>query len=166
MGVDVVSEFVHIYTVAIPSVEPEQITLTLDTSGQHTVTWSVPFAAKDSLAEKVPAGSCNLYLYPALVDGAIGPLSAQQVQALQTLLVGMVDAASTLWQVPDVVGAYPIHAVVVANTLEALALSEAMFEANPRLLTQVHAKHRAGFPLFTGESALHIATVNKREDLL
>ena len=70
-------------------------------------------------------------------------------------------------QQPDAVGALPIHAITVANTDEAVALSGELNEAMPdRLLGQVHVLHRAGFPLFTGESSLHICCVNKREDLL
>ena len=160
------STFVHSYTVTAPSLEPEHVELTLDVSGQHTLSWSVPFASKDTPAEQVPAGSCNLYLFPALASGTSEPLSAPQLHALRALFVAMLSEPSPLWQEPDMVGAYPIHALGVANTAEALALLEAVYEENPRLLMQVHTKHRAGFPLFTGESGLHVLAVNNREDML
>ena len=37
---------------------------------------------------------------------------------------------------------------------------------SPQLIKQTHVLHRAGFPLFTGESSLHICAVNQREALL
>ena len=47
-----------------------------------------------------------------------------------------------------------------------MATASMVFRANPRLLLQLHVKHRAGFPLFTGESILHVCCVNLHEGLL
>lgn len=52
---------------------------------------------------------------------------------------------------------------VVCNTPESLALSLDIYELVPRLLSRVHS--HTGGP-FGGESSLHIAVVNKHEDLL
>ena len=76
------------------------------------------------------------------------------------------DPTCKLMAVPDLVGAFPLHAIIVANTSESTVLAADIYRANPRLLMQVHVLHRAGFPLFTGESSLHIAAANEQETLL
>lgn len=144
------------------------VDVVLDTSGQHTLSWSAPIALKGEQA--LPPGSCNMYLFPAVIlaDGTALVPEGAQLAALKALVVGMTtDPSCNFAKTPDEVGAFPIHAVTVANTEEAINLSEMMFVANPKLLLpQVHAMHRAGFPLFTGESSLHICCVNRREKLL
>ena len=150
-------------TVQTPKLSAESVALTLDTSGQHTLSWTEPLSLKGS-GDALPAGSCNLYLFPA-VNGT--PVSGELLSVLQELLLAAdVDESSKLFDVSDAVGAFPIHAVTVANTNDAIVMSGMLLEAKPSLLTQVHAMHRAGFPLFTGESSLHICCVNKRVDLL
>jgi len=67
---------------------------------------------------------------------------------------------------PDQVGAFVIHALMVGNSKESLDLSWKLYQSVPSLLTQLHVNHRDGFPLFAGESALHIACVNDQEELL
>ena len=91
---------------------------------------------------------------------ACAPSSASAVETDNAAVAGGASGES------DAVGAFPIHAVTVANTEDAIVMSGMLLEARPQLLTQVHALHRAGFPLFTGESSLHICCVNKRVDLL
>ena len=152
------------------ALEPPGIPVTLDTTGQHTLSWKVPISLKDGPDEPIEPGSCNLYLFPAVVLASGKKLSpsARQLEALQALLVAVfgTDAACEFAKQPDAVGAFPIHAVTVANTEEAIKMAELLFMSNPDLLKQVHTKHRAGFPLFTGESSLHICCVNRREALL
>ena len=87
-------------------------------------------------------------------------------RAEEVVLAAATDKSSKLFDEPDAVGAYPIHAVTVANTDDAIVMSGMLLDAKPELLTQVHGMHRAGFPLFAGESSLHICCVNKRVDLL
>ena len=55
---------------------------------------------------------------------------------------------------------------IVSNTPEALRLSEEIFVARPSTLLRVHTRHRDGFPLFFGESSMHILCVNQQEELL
>lgn len=150
-------------TVATPNLSSESVTLTLDTTGQHTLSWTEPLTLKGG-NDTLPAGSCNLYLFPA-VDGK--PVSGGILAVLkEVVLAAATDKSSKLFDEPDAVGAYPIHAVTVANTDDAIVMSGMLLDAKPELLTQVHGMHRAGFPLFTGESSLHICCVNKRVDLL
>lgn len=62
-------------------------------------------------------------------------------------------------QVPDNVGAYVIHALMVCNTSAALELCMELFELVPATLAKTHDA-----PLFTGEGCLHIACANRREE--
>ena len=71
-----------------------------------------------------------------------------------------------MFDAPDKVGAYPIHALLVGNTEESLSAVWQLMEANPTLLEQTHATSSFGLQLFNGESSLHVAAVNKREELL
>ena len=74
----------------------------------------------------------------------------------------------------DDFGACPIHGLLLSNTDEAVELARRMFEARPRLLTLVHGDpdapecKMAGCKNahFCGEGTLHVAAVNRREDLL
>ena len=60
----------------------------------------------------------------------------------------------------DPVGAHPIHALLVGNNEDSLALAMKIYEMAPKELTRVRIK------LFLGESALHIAAVNRHEALI
>lgn len=89
--------------------------------------------------------------------------SGAQLRALDQLLLSKtLDSSSSFMHTPDLVGAFVIHALMVGNSDESLALCWKILQANPELLNQVHVRHRAGIPLFTGESCLHIAAVNHR----
>ena len=150
--------------VATPEFTTASVTVTLDTTGQHTLSWNEALALQSTPDEQLPPGACNLYLFPA-VDGT--PTNGKLLEVLKSLLLAIAtDESCNFFDLPDAVGAFPIHAVTVANTDQAVIMSQELVSARPNLLTQVHAKHRAGFPLFTGESCLHICAVNKREDLL
>ena len=163
--------FTYTQTLDVPGLEPSQITVVLDTSGQHTLSWNTSFGlAEADLKSTLPAGSCNLYLFPQVQRGGemgeeaqIDP-SPEQLCALRLLIIKM--CSCELGWKPDQVGAFAMHAIVVANTDQSVDLAEAIFVAEPKLLTQLHVNHRAGFPLFAGESNLHICCVNRREPLL
>ena len=45
-----------------------------------------------------------------------------------------------MMQTPDQVGAYPIHALLVANTPRSVELCTSIFYANPQLLLLQHAE--------------------------
>ena len=165
---------IHLCEVAVETLEPKSVFLTLDTSGQHTLSWDVPLRLSSEPSTKsstLPAGSCNLYLFPSFKpEGESSPCkpTPAQLGALRALFVGMAShEGCELCAKPDSVGAFPIHAITVANTDEAVSLAEAMVVARPSLLLQPHVKVRAnGLALFTGETTLHIACVNRREALL
>jgi hypothetical protein len=172
------------------SLAPRRLEVVLDVESQHTLSWthSVGPTAKGlapggPLAnlgvdrdDELPAGSCNLYLFPeVIVKGGktarypMGRFRAQgaQLQLLNQLLTEIaLYPGSALFGTPDQVGAFIIHALVVCNSRESLDLSWKLYQAVPSLLKQLHVNHRAGFPLFTGESAFHICCVNKQEELL
>ena len=67
-----------------------------------------------------------------------------------------------LLDVPDEVGAYAIHGLAVCNTPESVALVIELYRQRPALMKHLHTSHRAGIPLFVGESTLHIFAVNER----
>jgi hypothetical protein len=155
-------------------ISPSKIDVTLDASGQHTVKWSVPLRLMQEASDEVegpvdlPAGACNLYVFPRIEvdddDGAIGvEPSAAGLQILYTIIKELARTTSALGA-PDEVGAFPIHALVVCNTSASLELAMELFVLKPKLLTMVHVNHRNGLPMFTGESCLHIAAVNRREE--
>ena len=103
-----------------------------------------------------------------LTSGTTMQPEGRQLDTLKALFVCIAtDTSCDFVETPDVVGAFPIHALLVANTDASIALVELMIRIAPtRLITQTHTDHRAGFPLFTGESSLHVCAVNCREELL
>ena len=172
MGLVSDNPFITPCTISAPGLQPNSFQIFLDTIGQHTISWACDLTlkgAKGSAEATLPPGSCNLYLFPTvtLTTGEIIKPDGKKFDALKELCVSMAtDPQCDFFQTPDVVGAYPMHAILVANTDPALEAIEAIFKAAPKLLSQVHTDHRAGFPLFNGESCLHICAVNCREELL
>ena len=115
----------------------------------------------------LPAGSCNLYTYP-LVASAEFPKgerpSASGLRLLRQIVFQLIHQTSACDR-PDEVGAFAIHALVVCNNPDSLALAMDLYRAAPRkLLPLVHVPHRNGTPIFVGESSLHILAVNRHED--
>jgi hypothetical protein len=113
----------------------------------------------------LPDGSCNLYTFPNIRTPenprGVEP-TATGLRILKRLLLELAASTPAL-TLPDQVGAFAIHALMVCNTEASLELAMELIEAQPHMLTQVHVNHRSGEPVFTGESCLHIAAVNKRE---
>lgn len=156
-------------TLSVPGLNPEAIEVKLDIATQHTLSWDSALADGATGVELIGAGSCCLYVYPTVTDaisGVSAVASGPSLEALDRLITEIVKGESGFDEATDEVGAYMQHAITVANTDAALGLVESLFRAKPRLLRQVHARHRLGFPLFTGESSLHILAVNRRESLL
>jgi hypothetical protein len=135
-------------SVELPFAEPPT-RITLDHGGQHTLEWSTPISFGGTTLEP---GKCLLYTYPSGVEGAA------QLALLEKVVAHL--AATHLFELPDAVGAYPIHAILVCNTAASLRTSFACLDANPRLLLQVHSNDGP----FAGESALHIMAANRRDD--
>ena len=109
----------------------------LDVSGQHTVSWGSTLVAKDGSGE-LPSGRCNLYLYPAIMtrDGATIIPEDGALDILQRLIVAICTDSEcrTLVEWGDVVGAMPVHALMVANTPAAITACRAVYRVNPALI--------------------------------
>ena len=122
----------------------------LNSSGQHTISWDTTLRAEGVAVE--PA-SLNLYTYP-------GPYKGAQLALIHSLVLKLAQTSIHLFEMPDPVGAYVIHALIVCNTDASLELAFDILErAHPRLLLQTHR----GEP-FNGEGCLHIVCANRREE--
>jgi hypothetical protein len=110
----------------------------------------------------LPKGSCLLYLYPKVMTSLerVQP-SAAGVEVLRQMLLA-IAAGTSAFTVPDPVGAYPLHALVVCNSPESLDHSIELYRRHPKWLKQVHAPSGP----FFGESSFHIVAVNKCEKQL
>ena len=60
--------------------------------------------------------------------------------------------------VPDSVGAYLVHGLLIANNHVAVDLTLEIMEARPELLPQCH-----GAGPFVGENCLHVLAANRRQ---
>ena len=163
--------FLKRHRIAIGTLSPPTIDVILESVGQHTVSWTSPvrLVAAGAHASPLPVGSCNLYTFPAVITpaGEVVDPSDEPEMLDKALFVGIAaDPACNFMDQPDLVGAYPIHGIAVANTDAAVQMVRELCVARPMLLTQIHVKHRAGFALFTGETLLHILAVNQQEDVL
>eukprot|EP00966_Prymnesium_polylepis_P333954 7389363-Prymnesium_polylepis.2 len=125
--------------------------ININRAGQHTLEWSKPLSAADGLL--VEPDSLNLYAYP-------GRFSGPALAAIRDVLVTLAGTAAHVFQEPDSVGAYVLHALLVSNTDASLELALALLEVAPKLLLQTHT----GQP-FDGEGCLHILCVNRREEM-
>lgn len=122
----------------------------MDSCGQHTLRWD---RALNGQGVSIEPGSLNLYTYPATFTGAA-------LDLIRRIVLDLAMHATHLFEVPDPVGAFVLHALVVCNTKESLKLAMAIFESKPQLLLQTHA----GQP-FLGENNLHIVCANRQEEL-
>ena len=125
----------------------------LDVSGQHTLRWAAvemrlldgalqPVHSKDCNMS-LPAGECNLYTFPLVrMDGADALLDGDELHALTELILALATdpATAEMMLTPDCVGAYPIHALLVANTEASLGLAMRLFRAEPSLMLQPHTQ--------------------------
>ena len=134
-------------TVRLPFTDPPT-DITLDHSGQHTLVWDQPIC-HDGVC--IAPGKCLLYTYPSGYAG-------EQLALLDLVVVHL--GTTPLFEKPDAVGAYPIHATLVCNTPAGLNVSFAALQKNPRLLLQVHGYDGP----FAGETSLHIMCANKLDD--
>lgn len=130
---------------------PAMVTLgSTNSAGQHTLEWDLPLCSK---GVQVNRGALNLYTYP-------GGFAGDQLALLRLILLEIASSAPHLFDVPDPVGAFVIHALLVCNSEPSLELAFAILEVRPHLALQLHV----GEP-FCGESCLHILCVNRREQM-
>ena len=129
------------------------VRIMLDVSGQHTLRWAaVEMRLVDGALQPVhskecnmslPAGECNLYTFPLVrMDGADALLDGDELHALTELILALATdpATAEMMLTPDCVGAYPIHALLVANTEASLGLAMRLFRAEPSLMLQRHTQ--------------------------
>ena len=127
----------HVFkTTKLRAKSKQPISLTLETAGQCTIKWNaMDFFVEDGKSVKIAGGECNMYLFPgATVDGQPVKLMGEQLQALTEVLVALAtDSTNDMMLTPDVVGAYPIHALLVANAVVALRVAGRGGAPNDRL---------------------------------
>ena len=160
--------------IADASKDSTSVRVHFDYSGQHTITWDAPLARNNTLSSAtLPPGKCNLYFFPAITPAGSDDISKKleaeseglEVMTQLLLLLATAVEGGKMFDTPDFVGAFPIHALLVCNTTESLAVGMAVLRAKPTLLTQLHVAGGLG-AYFNGESCLHIVTVNRREEEL
>ena len=126
------------------------VRVVLNSTGQHTLEWPQPLRSGGTT---IPAGSLNLYTFP-------GPFAGAELAIIRRVLLEIAANAPRLYETPDPVGAYVIHALCVCNTEESIRITVELCQVMPSLLLQTHS----GQP-FLGESLLHICAANRREAL-
>ena len=150
----------------------ESIEVHHDYSAQHTISWRDELILEGRPEATLPPARCNLYHFPTIFTATDVTwrleTDSEELEVLTRLfvLLATVVEEGKMFQTPDNVGAYPIHALLVGNTEEALTVGWKLFEAVPKLLTQTHTTTSFGLKLFNGESSLHIVIVNRREGVL
>jgi len=135
----------------------------LDSSGQLTFGWLEPISAGEYT---IPPGQCNLYTYPFVTVGSevFVPDSLKPLNSC--LFAALDDPSCGYFEMPDEVGAFFIHALLIANNVEALDLAWQLIQARPSLLCMQHVDRRDGQGVFSGESCLHVVAANRHEKLL
>ena len=128
----------------------------LVSEGQHTLKWADSIKMENS-DETVPPGELNLYTYP-------GGFSGAALDIIRGNLVQMAKDAPQVYETPDLVGAYVIHALIVCNTDASLEVAFQIIDVLPRLLLQTHSGTAVVKDIFTGEGSIHIVCVNRREE--
>ncbi len=124
---------------------------------------------------ELPALTLNLYGFPKATkqdSKEVVRLSEAEQESMKLLLLEMLNAQKNgvpFFERRDDSGASPLHALLVANTTEALQLCLQLLEAKPKLLEQVHTSKWDDTDEqapFDGESLLHILAANRREEEL
>lgn len=160
--------------VPLEGLQPSTLLVSFDIDAPHTLSWEEDVHQPDSskatidvidghVVPVLPKGSCCLYVFPKVTtewDPTGSNASEDGVRVLRQIL-SCLASKTNAFQVPDPVGAFPIHALVVCNSPQSLQVSMSLYREHPQWLMQVHA---AAGP-FSGESALHILAVNKCEEL-
>ena len=145
------------------------IKVKLDSTGQHILSWENPITIlpeDDGKFVRLSAGQVNLYFFPMFTDDPKAPprkLVGGELKVLQRLVAALIAEPCDITGLHDLVGASPVHALLVANNDAALDTVMAMFRAKPNLMYQTHVTARFGDPVFNGENCLIIAAVNRRE---
>ena len=146
----------------------EELTLKWNTIIDAGTPRRAAFASLSNEAGALPRqGSCCLYKFPEVVDCTDGQGLAKHpglegVNALTYLLTYLASNTNVLVDVPDAVGAFPVHALMVRNTSESLQCAFDILESAPAMLK---LRHATGKP-YAGETLLHIAAANSREEVL
>lgn len=153
--------------VSLDGFVPSCVAVQFDIDGPLTLSWDADILLKSRVGKvdegetDLPKGACVFYLFPTVFT-ELEPRGVQPTQAGVGALRAMISCLAlqtSAFDVSDPVGAFPLHALMVCNTDASIATAMAMYKHRPRWLMQVHAKGP-----YAGESALHIALVNQREE--
>lgn len=122
-------------------------------------------ASKDA-PPALPAGSCNLYLYPKVTPddpSAASTIVGEDAVAVLDKMVTALFTTTDLLDFTDQVGAFPDHALNVSNTAESLRVMQQVYALRPTVMQRAHVPGFTCGALFTHETSLHLFVVNKRE---
>ena len=177
--------------VPLPGVDAPGVPVTWSRTTQHTLCWDVEVVLEvDGGLVTLDPGTCNLYTYPSMTPKAPKrtsvPLAGRRQGSLahrpgggtadphhrkvfDALLTEALCSAETheVFAQADASGAFPILAILVANSKEAVELAARIYKRRPALLMQSHLPASASCSgMFHGENALHVLIVNQREGVL
>jgi len=144
-----------------PTPEDKLATVIYDWADQHTITWTETIYGPKG--GELPPGKCNMYLFPivnfaASAGGVTKTVGGKRLEILCLIIEKVAEASG--FKSRDSASAPPICSLIIANNQPSLDLAMLLLEANPRMLT-----HQHGEGPFTGEHAMHILVVNRKEDL-
>jgi len=130
------------YVATLHGFVPASVAVTFDVMHpQQQLSWEADIMEEDDANLALPAGSSSLMCYPTVCT-LLDPQGVAASQAGGRVLRQMVICLALetdAFDKCDGVGANPIHALLVCNTPESLALSMELYRLCPRLLTQLHA---------------------------
>ena len=175
-----------VVSVPLPGYRPDTVDVKFNVDAPHGLSWQVDIfhssdyggqlggtstgTAAPAATEGEPAlprGSVSLYVFPT-VHTECDPRGIKPSWGGVDILCRILHHLSNepdsagAFEAADPSGAYAMHALMACNTDESLKLAQEIYSKRPRLLLQVLS---ANGP-FLGESSLHIACVNRREQLL
>jgi len=132
-------------------VDGKRVPIKLAYGEQHTVTTA--------------RGECNLYQYPTITRAGKTETLEEGAEledlhaSVKALCTQTESSKKDPAQIPDKVGAYLLHGLLIANTDDAVELVLDILKERPELLAQAHADGP-----FVGENFVHVLAVNQRED--
>ena len=170
------------HVVKVPLHAGKQVEISWSRTRQHILSWEHEISLEvNGEVWTLDPGSCNLYLYPQIVfaPNPTVPLAnhlkkprrssqaGSKVHLLKCFNLLLIEALTSEathqeFALPDATGAFPVLALLVANTPEAVNLARLVYERRPELLLQTHTP----LGIFKGENVLHVLCVNLQEMLL
>ena len=114
----------------------------------------------------LPAGSCCFYLYPSVQHARkrAAKVTGVALKLLEKIICAFAAQEPARFNIVNNVGGYPIHALMICNTDESLDLALRLMQRRAEWLILPYA-NSPPLHLFTGETILHVAAANDREDI-